>query len=884
MKRSTFLLLFVGMVGVPAFGKTETPTGGGHISFIENKGQWPAEAKYKADVAGGAMFLTDGGFVYNFVKEKDWEAIHEKSCSLEKHDHAAASSGSDIVHYHAYKVNFVGAQKPAYSVGDKRANYNNYFIGNDQSKWAGHVGLYGKVSQKNIYPGIDLVVYASGGNNGAKYDFIVAPGADPSDIAFSFDGVAPQLDAKGNLVIKTTVNEVTEQAPVCFQNIGGKQVAVKSAYKLKDGVLRFSFPDGYNKAYALTIDPTLVFATYSGATGTSAYFAHSTTFDKDGNTYTAALAGGSDWPTTTGAYMTTMPVSYSSAINKYSPDGSTLVYSTYFGGTSNDCLPNTLRVNDDNELFMAGNVLATDMPVTTGAFQTSLKGSSDIYLVHFSADGSSLLGSTYLGGTSYEASQIGYTSVYSGLGYTSNPVEIMFDASGNVWLTSNSASTDFPVTSNSLQTTNAGSHDVVIAKMTDDFSSLLYSTYLGGSGWDGGIDIELNEENQMLYIVGCTGSANFPVSSGSFQSSYYGNADGFVATINPSTYAAGPATYLGTSGADQAQRVAFDCSGNVFVAGRANSGNYPVVNAQFSVGNGLIFVQKLNQSLTTGIASTRIGSTNASIACPAMVIDVCGNILVATIAPATAQTGMPLTQDAFMTTPTPFWFCAITSDFGQQTFGSFYGASADHYHCGVARMDAAGIVYASVCTSGGSVYPTTSWAYSPTKQNSTTNDNVTFKFSFDAVNIALNTAGSAGGHDTAQHCIRGCKSAYVTFNRIGSVDSAMTIHYLLSGDAVNGVDYQYITDSIIIPVGLSSAVLEIKPLLISGTSPNGYVEAIIQALSPCGCGDAGQDNVVAETHVKIYDSLYAAVLNDPITVCPLTEVSITAQIDSTLDY
>ncbi len=170
---------------------------------------------------------------------------------------------------------------PDYVREDKKAYYHNYFIGNDPSRWAGDVGLFGKMLQKGVYPGVDLALY--GRDHSLKYDLIVAPGADPARIVLSFEGVNPRMDKDGNLRIKTSVNEVVEQAPYTYRVIGDKKIAVPSAYKLKDNKLSFEFPDGYDNRYALIIDPTLVFATFSGGSGGGlGFYGFSTTYDAPG--------------------------------------------------------------------------------------------------------------------------------------------------------------------------------------------------------------------------------------------------------------------------------------------------------------------------------------------------------------------------------------------------------------------------------------------------------------------------------------------------------------------------------------------------------------------------------------------------------------------------
>jgi len=714
----------------PATGTApEAPVKG--IDFIENKGQWLEEAKFKAEIPGGVMFLTSNGFVYNFVDEHAFGHASTEACTHGEF-HGTYKG-------HAYKVNFKGAKpNPKLSTAEKRSYYHNYFIGNDATKWAGKVGLFGTVQYKDLYEGTDLVVYNSD-NHSVKYDLVVKAGADPAKINMVFEGVQPRLNEQGNLVIKTTVNEIVEQAPYTYQVIGDRKVEVPSRYVFKGGQLSFEFPQGYDKAHDLIIDPVLVFAAFSGGS-TSAFYAHSTTFDDLGNTYSAALGYGVGWPTTIGAYQTTYPNSQTASIVKANATGSNIIYATYFGGTgAGNVQPNTLRVNEAGELFMAGNVSNANMPVTPNAYQLNMSGGSDIYITHFSEDGSSLIGSTFLGGTGMEATlmqTVGTTGAYTSLGsatYAVNPVEITFGDNGSVWVTSSSGSTDYPLTANALQSTNAGSHDVVISNLSADLSTLIYSTYFGGTGWDGGVAIEINPETSDVVVAGWTESPTLPASSAGWNTANLGGVDGFVTILTPALTNSAT-TFLGTANNDHAHRIAFDRYGNIYIAGRATAGNYPVTPGAYSVGGGAVFLQKMDAGLTQGLASTQLGSGNTTILPTAMIVDVCGSILLATITSSSAQTGMPLTADAFETAARPFWFCALTENFADLFFGSFFGTTGDHFHPATARMDKNGIIYHSVCATS-TAYPATPNSFAPVKLNGSTNDNITFKFNFEATGV-----------------------------------------------------------------------------------------------------------------------------------------------------
>jgi len=728
------------------------------LKFIENKGQWATEAKYMTGVPGGYMFITDKGFVYNYENMQDEENYHH-----------AAEAGKDVsnmvFHYHSYKVNFVGANKDVkYAPAQKSANYNNYFIGNDKSKWASKVGIYGVVNQNNIYNGINATIYSKGPS--LKYDFTVAPGADVNQIRMSFEGVAPEITKEGNLRIATSVNEVVEQAPYTYQVIDGKQKEIRSRYKLNKGILSYELLEDYDHTKALVIDPVLVFATYSGATGTGAYYAYSTTYDALGNTYASGLTSANAWPVTVGAFQTTSPGANSVCINKYNSSGSTLVYSTYFGGNSST-QPNALRCNSQNELVMVGATIATNLPTTTGAYDNSFNGgASDLYVVRFSADGSSLVGCTYLGGSGRDAALLdifGSTTPGTQNGLTASgvlsPCELNFDDADNIWVVSNSESTDFPVTASAFQATNAGGSDGIVCKLSANCTALQYSSYYGGTGNDAlyGVDFL---SNGFAAVVGGTQSTNITTTAGTLHTTAPGGWDGYIGVINPNQNTIVASTYLGTSDNDNAAKLQVDDNDNIYAMGRTmgNSG-YPISAGVYSIANGDVYIDKLNSTLTTSLLSTRVGSpetpTSTSTAIrylpSAFLLDICQNVYVAGLTPSHAPVGLPTTPDAFSTVAKPFWFCVLEPDFDGLLFASFYGiGTGDHPHCGTSRLDPQGIVYHCFCSAtNGATSVGTPGAWSELKQN-TSNDVYTYKFNFEAtgVNSDFELDPVVSGNDT----------------------------------------------------------------------------------------------------------------------------------------
>lgn len=718
------------------------------ISFIENKGQWVPEARYKAYLPGGALFVTDQGFVYNYTSQEDLERIHKLSEENKE-------TGKEIVHSHAYRVNFSGANKGVrYTTTGQKKEYHNYYTGNDPSKWMSRVSLFDKVVQQNIYNGIDVALYSK--KNALKYDFIVKPGADAGQIVLSFDGIEPEITKDGNLRIRTSVNEIIEQAPYSYQVINGKETAVKSAYKLVKGKLTFDFPENYDHNLELVIDPILVFATYSGGTG-GPYYAHSTTFDKDGNMYAAAFGSGTGWPVTTGAFQTTAgSLNNNVCINKYNATGSALVFSTFYSGSSTD-VPNAMRVNSLNELVVVGATNSSNLPVTTGAFDNTFSGGADLYVAHFNEAGTALLGATFIGGSGNEPwlldmNNTGGGTSLTNAGATTGPCEIVFDNANNIWVVSATNSTDFPVTANAFQDTLTGGYDGVVFKLNPSCSNLLYSSYLGGTGNDAIFMGQLNSAGKLV-VCGMTKSTDFPVTTGSlFTTAPGGSYDGFVSIINPVTSTLERSTYLGTTGDDDATKLQIDENDNIYVLGRT-FGDYPISPGVWSMNQTDIFVDKLNPTLTASLLSTRLGKNQTggifSAYLPtAFLLDICGNVYVAAMSPSNVS-DMPLTSDAFQTSPRRFWFCVMEPNFSDLLFGSYFGSpGSDHAHSGTSHFDPNGIVYHSMCSTDGG-FPTSPGVYAPLKLGNS-NDVLSFKFNFEATGVQSNFVldPAVSGNDT----------------------------------------------------------------------------------------------------------------------------------------
>ena len=274
-----------------------------NIEFIENKGQWDGQVKYMGRVSAGAFFVHKDGFTVLQHNTKDWaaltEAIHHPSHNGD--NNSRKSDEKITIKSHAYRVNFLGGATNPQLVADKPLlTKNNYFIGNDPSKWASDCKIFQGITAKNVYPNIDVRYYS--GNGAVKYDLIVHPGGDPSAIALKYDG-ADGLEIKDKeLIIKTSVGDLKELNPYTYQYNQSGRVTLNAKYSVKNNVVRFDIKN-YDPKTTLVIDPDLVFCSFTGSQEDNWGF--TATYGPDGSMFGGGIVMGQGFPVSTGAFQTT---------------------------------------------------------------------------------------------------------------------------------------------------------------------------------------------------------------------------------------------------------------------------------------------------------------------------------------------------------------------------------------------------------------------------------------------------------------------------------------------------------------------------------------------------------------------------------------------------
>jgi hypothetical protein len=503
-------------------------------------------------------------------------------------------------------LELVGARSGSSGTGlDAQSRVTHYLVGNDPSQWFTDIANFGKVRYDEIYNGIDVVYY--GNQQNLQFDFVLDPGANPSQIVMHFDGADQvTVDGQGNLRVHVDDQFVLQHAPHIYQWIDGQQVTVSGGYRLLDDS-QVAFDIGnYDTSRTLVIDPVLSYSTLIGGNSTDQGFG--VAVDGAGNAYVVGLTNSSNFTTTSGAFSTALNSSFDVFVTKLNANGTGAVYSTYLGGSGDD-RGFGIAVDGSGNVYVTGMTSSTNFPTLNPVQSAHGGGTWDAFVSKLNASGSALVYSTYLGGSGPENS--------NGLhGYNSGLIAV--DSAGRAWVTGMTDSTNFPgtTTANSAQPVAAANRDAFVARLNAAGTSLDYSSYLGGSGDDRSQGIALDSSGN-AYLTGFTSSSNFPITAGVFQSSIAGSWDIFVSKIDPTKVGAASlsySTYAGGSSDEYGQAIAVDGAGHAYFTGLANSASrrFPTVNAVQGDGAGSydVFVSKLNPTGTAMVYSTFVGGPN----------------------------------------------------------------------------------------------------------------------------------------------------------------------------------------------------------------------------------------------------------------------------------
>lgn len=649
---AAFLLLPRGVAAQStpaASGSTFQGTGSSKVRVVETFGQLPLSFEANQGQSNSRVkFLSRGGGKTLFLTSTE-----------------AVLTGSDG---QSVRMKLLGSNRNVKVGGlDKLPGKSNYFHGTDPDKWHTNLPLYARVRYSHIYPGVDLVYY--GNQQGLEYDFVIAPGADPRQIRVAIQGTREFfIDADGDAVLRAKLGDIRLKKPRIYQELDGKQVEVAGGYDRQGHELQFRV-GAYDHRRNLTIDPQLVYSTYLGGTAAAGDQAQAIAVDSAGNAYITGQTSSTDFPLAANSPQSGYGGGSSDAfVTKLNAAGNEIIYSTYLGGSAID-VGTGIAVDGSGNAYISGYTNSTNFPVLAG-LQMSNGGGYDAFVTKLSSDGSSLVYSTYLGGSHDETAH-----------------SIALDSSGNVYITGSTNSIDFPLSA-ALQSSKLSGASLFstgfVTKLNAAGTAMAYSTYLGGSSSDNCTGIAVDSAGN-AYVTGSTNSTNFPVAS-PFQATLKGTTNAFISKLNATGSALSYSTYLGGSSTDSANAIAVDSSGNALVAGYTRSTDFPLSSPLQSsnAASESAFITKLNSNASGLVYSTYLGGSIVSYA-NAIAVDSIGN---AFVAGNTNSPDFPLSSpvqpvpggaiDAFVTALTPTGASLLYSTFlGGNGFENTFGIAVD---------------------------------------------------------------------------------------------------------------------------------------------------------------------------------------------------------------
>ncbi len=641
------------------------------LNFETNQGQADGQVRFLSRGSGYSFFLTQTGAVLTFSPDSRPDSS-------------------------TFQMRLVGSSQNARIYGvEELPGKSNYFLGSDPRGWRTGVPTYSKVEYENAYPGISLLYY--GNQRQLEYDFTISPGTDPGRIQLDIAG-APSLivDAQGNLVLHSSSGDLELLAPKAYQLIHGRRREVSARWNLAANHVAGFRVGAYDRTQALVIDPVLMYSSFLG--GSEQNGLQRIAVDSAGNAYVAGYTTSGSFPTVPSAQASSFgggsPLR-GAFVAKMDPTGSTLLYSTYLSGSAGSEEATGLAIDVSGNVYVAGNTHSSDFP-TLNAFQSSCPTHtttgtcSSAFLTKISPTGDSLVFSTYLGGSGGESAR-----------------GLAVDSTGSAYVAGVTSSVDFPVTPGVAQNKCAGlcRQNAFVAKFDPTGASLVYATYLGGSGVDDSADLALDGLGN-AYVAGKTTSADFLVVT-PYQKSCVADATSssgaclptaFITKLKADGSAFSYSTYLGGGLGSKASGIAVDANGSAYVTGSTQSPDFPLVKPfQRSCSikaSGLCsedaFVTKLSPDGKTLVYSTYLGGKGDDEA-SGIAVDSAGNahIVGTTQSPdfptkSAIQSKLNGTIDAFV--------ARLSASGSALTFATYHGGAATESGNGIA-LDAKGNVY-----------------------------------------------------------------------------------------------------------------------------------------------------------------------------------------------
>lgn len=666
--------------------------------FVENKGQTSEDIKYRLKMRDKSVYLTSKGILYQFYRQENADNHRDEMLT------GITKRKEKKIKVENIWLKFPGANKSVKIEGleESEAKFS-YFRGKNPQHWVSGARTYHKILYKNLYPHIDLILYVSQAK--IIYDYRVKKGGSVKDIKIIYEGVQRlNINDKGKLEIETIQGVLNVEKPLCYQVLDGQRVEVETTYEINknnnENYLGFNTGE-YKRDREIVISSVdvvnwvspLVYSTYVG--GSDDDSGYEIAVDESGYVYITGYTESNNFPTTAGTYDTSFNGVYDAFVTKINPDGTSLVYSTYLGGEGNDH-GYGIGIDDHGNAFVTGYTESDDFPTTKGAYDMTFNGGDvDGFVTKINPSGTGLSYSTYLGGEDVDYGDA-----------------IAVGVEGKVYVAGFTASDNFPTTAGAYDTSfngGPGYGDAFVTKLNSVGSSLNYSTYLGGTGNDGGSGIAL-DSSENAYVTGSTTSDDFPTSTFAYDDSQNGSTDAFITKIKYTGASLTYSTYLGGSDRDWGSGIAVVGS-SAYVAGSTESDNFPTTSGAFDTSLGGQFDGFITKIGTKGMNlgySTFLGGSDMDYGYG---IDVDGSGR-AFVTGTTESEDFPTTSGAYDTSlggSKDAFITKLDSSGTGLDYSTYFGGSSSDYGRGIVIDE-----HGNACVVGytaSSDFPTTSSAY-----------------------------------------------------------------------------------------------------------------------------------------------------------------------------
>jgi hypothetical protein len=587
------------------------------LAFEANRGQTSSEVLFLSRQRGFTTFVARGELVM-----KAERAMCTSTDNVQDQPERSKRLRQDQPD--VFRLKFLGSNSDAKAEGLERLpGTTNYIRGNNSNRWVQDVPSYGRVRIRDLYPGIDLVFYGQEGK--LEYDLVLQPGANPNLIRLGVDpGKKLNIDSSGNLRISAPWGYIEQAKPTIFQEIDGRKVEVSGRYARR-GRRSVAFQiAAHDSTRPLTIDPSLIYSTYLGGTGSDngdcSAMGNTVATDSFGDVFVAGSTLSTDFPTGSviPIYSSTSAGDSDIFVTALDSIGN-LIYSTYIGGSGTD-IPSGIGLDPLYNVYLAGYTNSSDFPVTDGAFLPHLPVTDPQhpsyagFMLRLDITSNYLVYSTYVGGAK--------NNFITG---------IAIDELGAAYVTGYTESTDFPIKSPFQSGSKSGGlyggglWDAFVVKLdtaadvaTYPGSDLVFSSYLGGVGSDKAHGIAV-DTNHNIYLTGETDSADFPITQGAIQSApAAGTSLAFVTQVGSTGASLAYSASLGGNAGSIGYGIAVDATGYAFVAGTTLATNFPTTPGSFQTspgGGSDVFIAKLNPTGSAPLEySTYLGGSLDDVA------------------------------------------------------------------------------------------------------------------------------------------------------------------------------------------------------------------------------------------------------------------------------